>query len=445
MDMWQGLTERLQNLLSRWRGRGRITEEEIENWLRELRLTLIEADVNLRVARQFVNQVRERVATPEVLKHPNPFRQMTQIVYEELTKLLGEKPEPLQTSPQPPTVFLLLGLQGSGKTTTCGKIAKMLKKQGNRPLLVAADLKRPAAVEQLEQIGAQLDVPVFTMRTNSPEDLAQGALNHAKRNAYNFVIVDSAGRLHTDAELMGELKRLKAAFRPHESLLVLDATVGQDAVRVAETFENEIGITGVILTKLDSDARGGAVLSVRAVTGKPVKLIGIGEHLTDLDVFYPDRMAARILGLGDVSSLMERVESTLDEATAKKIEERIAKGTFNLEDLLVQLRQMRQSGPLERLLSLLPGFSGLGAPKFQIDERKLRRMEAIILSMTPEERRNPDIIDGSRKRRIAKGSGTTIQEINQLLRQFKAMRDTMKRIAKAKLSDKDLMRLFGGF
>jgi len=294
--MWQGLTERLQNLLSRWRGRGRLSEEEVENWLRELRLTLLEADVNLRVARQFVNQVRERVMVPEVLEHPNPYRRMTQIVYEEMTKLLGEKPEPLQISPQPPTVFLLLGLQGSGKTTTCGKIAAMFKKQGKRPLLVAADLKRPAAIEQLEQVGAQVGVPVFAMRTESPEALAQAALSHARTNAHDLVIVDSAGRLHTDDELMNELRRLKSALRPHESLLVLDATTGQDAVRVAETFENEIGITGVILTKLDSDARGGAVLSVRAVTGKPVKLVGLGEHLTDLDVFHPDRMAARILG-----------------------------------------------------------------------------------------------------------------------------------------------------
>lgn len=443
--MWQGLTERLQSILARFKGRGRLSEEEVENWLRELRLSLIEADVNLRVARQFVSKVRERVVTPEVLEYPNPFRRMTQIVYEELVKLLGEKPEPLQFSSQPPTVFLLLGLQGSGKTTTCGKIALMLKKQGKRPLLVAADLKRPAAIEQLEQVGAQLDVPVFTMRTGSPEALAQAALSHAKTNANDIVLVDSAGRLHTDDELMDELRRLKASFRPHESLLVLDATTGQDAVRVAEVFENEVGITGIVLTKLDSDARGGAVLSVRAVTGKPVKLVGLGEHMQDLDVFHPDRMAARILGLGDVTSLMERVESLVDEATTRKMEERIAKGTFNLEDLLLQLRQMRQSGPLEQLLSLLPGLSGLGAPRFQIDERKLKRMEAIILSMTPEERRNPDIIDGSRKRRIAKGSGTTVQEVNQLLRQFKAMRDTMKRLTRAKISDKDIMRLLGGF
>ncbi len=443
--MWQGLTERLQGLLARWRGRGRLSEEEVENWLRELRLTLLEADVNLRVARQFVQQVRERVMTPEVLEHPNPFRRMSQIVYEELVKLLGERAEPLRFAPTPPTVFLLLGLQGSGKTTTCGKLATLLKKQRHVPLLVAADLKRPAAVEQLEQVGSQVGAPVFTMKTNEPESLARAALQHAKSNSYDVVIVDSAGRLHTDEELMDELRRLKLALQPHESLLVLDATTGQDAVRVAETFDAEIGITGVILTKLDSDARGGAVLSVRAVTDKPVKLVGTGEHLSDLDVFYPDRMAARILGLGDVASLMERVEGVVDEATARKMEERLSKGTFTLEDLLVQLRQFRQVGPLEQLLSFLPGLGGLGGPRVQIDERKLKRMEAIILSMTPEERRNPDIIDGSRKRRIAKGSGTTVQEVNQLLRQFKAMRDTMKRLAKARLSEKDLMRLFGGF
>jgi signal recognition particle subunit SRP54 len=442
--MWRGLTERLQNLLARWRGRGRLTEEEVDEWLRELRLNLLEADVNLRVARQFVGQLRERLLTPEVMEHPNPSRRMTQIVYEELTRLLGEKPSPLVFASQPPTVFLLLGLQGSGKTTTCGKLALLLKKQGRRPLLVAADLKRPAAVEQLEQIGEKVQVPVFAMRTGSPEDLAHAALHHARTHAHDVLLVDSAGRLHTDDELMDELKRLKRALQPHEALMVLDATTGQDAVQVAETFDSEVGITGVILTKLDSDARGGAVLSVRAVTGKPVKLVGTGEHLSDLEIFHPDRMAARILGLGDVSSLMERVEGIMDEATAKRMEERLAKGTFGLDDLLLQLRQMRQTGPLEQLLSFLPGLSGLGGPRLQIDERKLKRMEAIILSMTPEERRNPDILDGSRKRRIAKGSGTTVQEINQLLRQFKAMRDTMKRLAKARLSDKELLRLLGG-
>ncbi len=442
--MWHGLTERLQNLLGRWRGRGRIGEEEVENWLRELRLSLLEADVNLRVAREFVNHLRERVLIPEVMENPNPSRRMTQIVYEELVKLLGDKPEPLRFSSQPPTVVLLLGLQGSGKTTTAGKLAAMLKKQGRHPLLVAADIKRPAAIEQLEQVGAQVNAPVFAMRKGSPETLAQAALSHARTKAHDVVIVDSAGRLHTDEELMDELRRLKVALQPNEALLVLDATTGQDAVRVAETFEGEIGITGVILTKLDSDAKGGAVLSVRSVTEKPVKLVGTGEHLSDLDVFYPDRMAARILGLGDVASLMERVESIVDEATAKRMEQRIAKGAFGLDDLLLQLRQMHQAGPLDHLLSLLPGLGGLGVTRLQIDQQKLKRMEAIILSMTPKERRDPDILDGSRKRRIAKGSGTTVQEVNQLLRQFKAMRDTMKRLAKTKISDADLMRLLGG-
>lgn len=442
--MWQGLTERIQNLLSRWRGRGRISEEEVENWLRELRLSLLEADVNLRVAREFVSRIRERVLTPEVMKHPNPSRRMTQIVYEELVKLLGEKPEPIRFASSPPTVFLLLGLQGSGKTTTAGKLALMLKKQGHRPLLVATDLKRPAAIEQLEQVGAQVNASVFTMRSGTPEDLAQAALSHARSNNYDVVIVDSAGRLHTDDELMDELRRLKVALKPHEALLVLDATTGQDAVRVAESFENEVGIAGFILTKLDSDARGGAVLSVGSVTGKQVKLVGTGEHLSDLDVFHPDRMAARILGLGDVASLMERMETTFDETTAKQMEERLVRGTFGLDDLLFQLRQMRQAGPLDQLLSLLPGLGGLGGAHLQIDERKLKHMEAIILSMTPKERREPDIIGGSRKRRIAKGSGTTVQDVNLLLRQFKAMRDTMKQLAKVKLSDADLMRLFWG-
>lgn len=442
--MARGLTERLQNLLARWRGRGRLTEEEVDQWLRELRVNLLEADVNLRVAREFIGRLRERLLTPEVMEHPNPSRRMTQIVYDELTQLLGEKPSPLVFAPQPPTIFLLLGLQGSGKTTTCGKLAVWLTKQGRRPLLVAADLKRPAAIEQLEQIGERAQVPVFAMRTGSPEDLARATLHFARTNAHDVILVDSAGRLHTDDELMNELKRLKQALQPQETLMVLDATTGQDAVRVAETFDAEVGLTGIILTKLDSDARGGAVLSVRAVTGKPIKLVGTGEHLGDLDAFYPDRMAARILGLGDVSSLMERVEGVVDEATAKRMEERLAKGTFGLDDLLLQLRQMRQAGPLDQLLSLLPGLGGLGGPRLQVDEQKLKRMEAIILSMTPEERRNPDIIDGSRKRRIAKGSGTTVQDVNQLLRQFRAMRDTMKRLAKARLSNKDLLRLLGG-
>lgn len=442
--MWRGLTERLQNLLGRWRGRGRISEEEIEGWLRELRLTLLEADVNLRVARQFVNRIRERIITPEVMEHPNPYRQMIRVVYEELTKLLGEKPEPLRYSPRPPTVFLLLGLQGSGKTTTAGKIALMARKQGHHPLLVAADLKRPAAIEQLNQIGEQGKVPVFAMRAGTPEDLAQAALSHARSHAYDLLIVDSAGRLHTDEELMDELCRLKTAFQPDETLMVLDATMGQDAVRVAETFEDKVGLTGIILTKLDSDARGGAVLSVRAVTEKPVKLVGTGEQLTELETFHPDRMAARILGLGDVSGFMEKVEAVVDEGVAKRLEEKLAKGTFDMEDLLLQLRQMRQAGPLEQLLSLLPGFSGIGKPRVHVDEGRLKRVEAIILSMTPEERRNPDILNASRKRRIAKGSGTTVQEVNLLLRQFKAMREMMKRLSRAKIRDEDLVRLLTG-
>ncbi len=441
--MWQGLTVRLQELLGRFRGRGRISQEELDNWLRDVRRSLIEADVSLSVCRQLVGQIGERSRTPEVLEHPDPVRRLSQILYETLVEILGEKPAPLMWATKPPTIWLLMGLQGSGKTTTAGKLAFAEKKRGRRSVLVPADLKRPAAVEQLHQIAQQTGSGFFAPSSPDLTQVCRQAVETARQEGYDLVIVDSAGRLHTDADLIGELAQLKVILQPHESLLVLDATTGQDAVRLAETFDDRIGITGVILTKLDSDARGGAVLSVRAVTGKPVKLVGTGEHLQDLDVFYPERMAQRILGYGDVRSFLEKVEE-ITGPDLERLEKRLEKGTFGLDDLLVQLRELRKVGPLDRLLSLLPGLGGLRTQNLMIDEKGLKRVEAIILSMTPDERRNPDILNGSRKKRIARGSGTTVQQVNELLRHFKMIRDTMKRLAKAKVSDEAIVRLLTG-
>ncbi|MCS7223743.1 MAG: signal recognition particle protein [Armatimonadetes bacterium] len=441
--MWKGLTDRLSELLGRFRGKGRISQEELDNWLRDVRRALLEADVSLSVCRHLVSQIGERARTPDVLEHPAPLRRLSQILYEELVRILGEKVSPVTWAPRPPTIWLLMGLQGSGKTTTAGKLASLYKKQGRKPLLVPADLKRPAASEQLRQIAEQVGVAFFPPDSQDLSRLCQRALRDAQDQGWDLVIVDSAGRMHSDEALMEELAQLKRLLQPHESLLVLDATTGQDAVRLAESFDSRIGLTGVILTKLDSDARGGAVLSVTFVTGKPVKFIGTGEHLQDIDLFHPDRMAARILGMGDVRGLLERVEQ-IASPEIEKIERRLEKGTFGLDDLLVQLREMRKIGPLDRLLSLLPGLGGFRSQSLTIDEKSLKRTEAIILSMTPEERRNPEIISGSRKKRIARGSGTTVQQVNELLKHFKMMRDTMKRLAKAKVSDEAIVRLLTG-
>ncbi|MCS7253482.1 MAG: signal recognition particle protein [Armatimonadetes bacterium] len=445
--MLKGLTDKLQGIFWKLRGKARLTEEDVDRALREIRLSLLEADVNLRVAKDFLERVRERAIGEEVLKSFTPAQQVIKIVYEELVKLLGGQHEPLKFSHTPPTIIMLMGLQGTGKTTTAGKVGLWLKRRGHRVLLLACDVRRPAAVEQLVQVGRQAELDVFEMGIREkPERIAEHGIKHAKDKGYGVVIADTGGRLHTDEEMMQELRRVKEALNPNEALLVVDAMMGQDAVNAARQFDSEVGVTGFILSKVDSDARGGAVLSIRAVTGKPVKFIGTGERLTDLDVFHPDRMAERILGMGDIRTLLERAEEALSQEEARKLaqmEKRMREGKFNLQDMLEQLQRLKATGPFDQLLKLLPGFSGLRQLPFAIDERRLKQFEAIILSMTPEERLNPDIIDGSRKRRIARGSGTTVQEVNMLLKQFKMMREMLKRLSKAKLSDEDLLRMLG--
>lgn len=446
--MLRGLTDRLQSIFWKLRGKARLTEEDVDKALREIRLSLLEADVNLRVAKEFLERVKERAVGEEVLKSFTPAQQVVKIVYEELVKLLGGQHEPIRFSPTPPTIIMLMGLQGTGKTTTAGKLGLWLKKHGHHPLLLACDIRRPAAVEQLVQVGKQAGLDVFEMGIREkPERIAELGVKHAKAKGYSVVIADTGGRLHTDEEMMQELRRVKEALNPHEALLVVDAMMGQDAVNAARQFDSEVGVTGFILSKVDSDARGGAVLSIRAVTGKPVKFIGTGERLTDLDVFHPDRMAERILGMGDIRTLIEKAEEALSQEEARKLaqmEKRMREGKFNLQDMLEQLQRLKAAGPFDQLLKLLPGFSGMRQLPFAIDERRLKHFEAIILSMTPEERLNPDIIDGSRKRRIAKGSGTTVQDVNVLLKQFKMMREMLKRLSKAKLGDEELLRMLFG-
>jgi signal recognition particle subunit SRP54 len=447
MSMFRGLTEKLQSIFWKLRGKARLTEEDVERALREIRLSLLEADVNYKVAKEFLEHIRQRAVGEEVLKSLTPAQHVIKIVYEELVQLLGGKQEPLKLSQTPPTVIMLMGLQGTGKTTTAGKLALWLKKRGHNPLLLACDVKRPAAVEQLVQVGKQAGVEVFEMGVREkPERIASLGLQHAKEGNYDIVIADTGGRLHTDEEMMQELRRVKEALNPHEALLVVDAMMGQDAVNAARQFDEEVGLTGFILSKVDSDARGGAVLSIRAVTGKPVKFIGTGEKLSDLDVFHPDRMAERILGMGDIRTLIEKAQEAFAQEELKKLaqlEKRIKEGRFTLQDMLEQLQRLKSTGPLDQLLKLLPGFSGMRQLPFAIDERRLKHFEAIILSMTPEERLNPEIIDGSRKKRIARGSGTTVQDVNMLLKQFKMLRETLKRLSKVKLNDEELLRVLG--
>ena len=445
--MLKGLTDKLQGVFWKLRSRGKLTEADVDRAMRDIRLSLLEADVNYRVVRDFVNRVRERAVGEEVLKSLTPGQQVIKIVYEELVRLLGERNEPLIFASAPPTVIMLMGLQGTGKTTTAGKLGIWVKRRGRQPLLVARDVRRPAAVEQLVQVAHQAGLDVFQMGTKpKAHDIARAGIEYAKSHGKDVVIVDTGGRLHTDEQMMDELRRVKEALQPHEALLVVDAMMGQDAVTAAKEFDQAVGVTGFILSKLDSDARGGAVLSIRAVTGKPVKFVGTGEKLSDLDVFYPDRMAERILGMGDVRTLLEKAEEAISEEEIKRLEQierRMREGRFNLEDLLEQFRQLQRTGPLEQLLKLLPGFSGMRQLPIAVDERKIKHFEAIILSMTPEERRNPDIIDGSRKRRIARGSGTSVQEVNILLKQFRMMRNLFRQIAKSKMSEEDILRMLG--
>src|SRR3954469_19862553 len=433
--MFDSLSDRLGATLDGLRGKGRLTEDDINKAMREIRLALLEADVNFGVVKDFVARVKERAMGADVLESLTPGQQVVKIVHEELTELMGSAGTKLAFSNRPPTVILMAGLQGSGKTTAAGKLSRMLAKQKRRPAMVAADIYRPAAIQQLQTLGKSLQVPVFERGTADPVETAVWGVEQAKAQGRDVVIVDTAGRLTIDQELMDELVRVKAATKPHNVLLVLDSMTGQDAVNVAQAFAEAVDYDGVILTKLDGDARGGAALAVRAVTGKPIKYVSVGEKLDQLEPFHPDRLASRILGMGDVMSLIERAQEQFSERDAKEMEAKLRKAEFTLDDFLDQLRQVRKMTAgqgLAGLLGMLPGV-GRQVKNLKVDERQVDRVEAIILSMTPAERRNPRIIDGSRRRRIAAGSGSSVQQVNQLLGQFKQVQKMMRQIGRGKM------------
>ena len=427
--MFESLGERLQNALSKIKGTGKITESNISDMMREIRLALLEADVNYTVVKEFTNNVKEKALGEEVQKSLKPGEVFVKIVKDELTELLGGEQKPLNLIGNP-AILMLVGLQGSGKTTHIGKLSLMLrKKHAKKPLLVACDVYRPAAIDQLKQIGKQLNIEVYEEGKKDPVEIAENAIKYAKENKFDYVLIDTAGRLHIDEELMDELDNIRNKVKPQEILLVIDSMMGQDAINVIEGFNNKLPLTGVILTKLDGDTRGGVALSVRHLTNVPIKFIGISEKMDGLDVFDPERMAGRILGMGDIISLVEKVQSEIDEKEAEKTAKRMQNGKFDLEDFLSSMKQVRKLGPLENLLKLVPGASKMGLNNVQIDPKQMARIEAIVLSMTPKERRNPDIIKASRKTRIANGSGTSVQEVNKLLTQFEQMKKMMKQMS----------------
>ncbi|GAB4530581.1 MAG: signal recognition particle protein [Anaerolineae bacterium] len=428
--MFESLQDKLQGVFRQLSRRGKLSEADVDAALREVRLALLEADVNFKVVKDFIGRVRERAVGVEVMRSLTPAQQVVKIVNEELIATLGE-PARLNLDGPTPHVIMLVGLQGSGKTTTASKLALSLRKSNHRPLMVAADTRRPAAIQQLEVLGRQLDIPVHTEDSRvPPPQICANAIKRARQGAHDVVILDTAGRLHIDDELMDELKQIKTRTDPREVLLVADAMTGQDAVRVAESFHQQVGLTGLILTKIDGDARGGAAISIRSVTGVPIKFLGTGEKTGDLERFHPDRMASRILGMGDILTLIERAESAMDQEKAQRAGERLLTGEFNLEDFLDQLAEVRKLGPLSQLLEMIPGMAQLKhdlSP--DVTEQQLRRIEAMINSMTLLERRNPKILNASRKRRVARGSGTSVQEVNQLLAQFRQMQRMMKQIS----------------
>lgn len=426
--MFENLTERLQGIFKKIRGQGRLTERNVGDVLREVRLALLEADVHYKVARDFIEKVKEKALGQEVLRSLTPDMQIMKIINDELVRLMGGQAAKLNLNPNGVTVIMLVGLHGSGKTTAAAKLAKRFKSEGRRPLLVAADVYRPAAVKQLQLLGEEIGVPVFSMGNASPVEICRGALEHARSRGHDILIIDTAGRLHIDEELMGELEEIKRAVEPHEILLVADAMTGQDAVNIAKAFDERLDITGVFLTKLDGDARGGAALSIRAVTGKPIKLVGVGEKLDAVEEFHPDRMASRILGRGDLLTLIERAERAMDEEKAKQLERKLMeKKELDFEDMLEQIRQIKRMGALDQLLEMIPGLSRLKG--LQVDEEQLKKAEAIILSMTIEERRNPKLLKNwSRRQRIARGSGTTVQDVNRLIQQLVQMNKLLKRL-----------------
>ena len=433
--MFGGLTEKLTNAFKKFRNKGKLTEADVREGMREVKLALLEADVNFKVVKDFVKAVTERAVGAEVLESLLPAQQIIKIVNEELIRLMGGETPKINISPKPPTVIMMVGLQGAGKTTHSAKIAAYYKKKGKNPLLVACDVYRPAAVDQLKIVGESVGVPVFSMGTKiSPVEIAKAGVEHARKNGFDMVFIDTAGRLHIDEELMAELVNIKNSVNPMEILLTVDAMLGQDAVNVAKTFNDLLDITGVVLTKMDGDTRGGAALSVKYITGKPIKFVGTGEKLDALELFHPDRMASRILGMGDVLSLIEKAEEAYDKKNAEELERKMRDQTFTLEDFLEQLHQLKKMGNLDQLIGMIPGAGSL--KDVQVDEKQMKRIEAIILSMTKKERTYPDIINGSRRKRIAKGSGTTVEDVNKLLKQFDQMKKMMKQLTGGKRKGK---------
>lgn len=430
MALFEGLADKLQGTLASLKGKGKLTEKDVKQAMREVKLALLEADVNFKIVKEFTKKVTERSVGQEVLSSLTPAQHVIKIVNEELTALMGETQSKLTFSSGGLTVYMMVGLQGAGKTTTTGKLGSLLKKQGKRPLLVACDIYRPAAIKQLHVVGDQLEIPVFSMGDKvDPENIAKAGIEHAKKNGNDIVILDTAGRLHIDENLMDELDRVKKAVRPQEILLVLDSMTGQDAVNVAGNFNEKLGLDGLIMTKLDGDTRGGAALSVRAVTGKPIKFACVGEKLTDIEEFHPDRMASRILGMGDVLTLIEKAQANIDDEKAKALEKKIRKAEFDLDDFLEQLQQMKKMGPLSDLLGMMPGMNSKALKNVQVDDKEIARVEAIIQSMTKAERRDINLINGSRKKRIAAGSGTRVQDVNRLIKQFDQTRKMMKQFS----------------
>ncbi|MBO2942751.1 signal recognition particle protein [Paenibacillus sp. F411] len=428
---FEGLSSRLQNVFSKLRGKGKVSEEDVTEAMREVRLALLEADVNFKVVKEFVAKVKEKAVGKEVMDSFTPGMVIIDIVNKELTELMGGTQSKLAKSSKPPTVIMMAGLQGAGKTTTTGKLAKLLQKQNSRPLLVAADIYRPAAIKQLQVLGEQIKAPVFSLGDQtSPVEIARQGLQHAKDNHHDYVIIDTAGRLHIDADLMEELKQIHSEVKPDEVLLVVDAMTGQDAVNVAESFNAQLTLTGVVLTKLDGDTRGGAALSVKAVTGCPIKFAALGEKIDALEPFHPERMASRILGMGDMLSLIEKAQSNIDTEKAKEMERKMRNAEFTFEDFLEQMDQVKKLGPLDQLMDMIPGMGKMKQTKdLKVDEKQMGRIEAIVHSMTTEEKQQPDIINHNRRKRIAAGSGTSLAEVNRLIKQFDEMRRVMKQFS----------------
>ena len=440
---FEGLSEKLSAAFKKLRGKGRLSEADVKEAMREIRLALLEADVSFKVVKQFVAQVTEKAVGSDVLEALSPAQQIIKIVNQELTELMGGSAAKLEISSKPPTVVMMVGLQGAGKTTNGAKLAGLMKRQnGKRPLLAACDIYRPAAIQQLEVVGSQLDIPVFQMGQTNPVDIAKAAVEHAKKHGNDMVFLDTAGRLHVDEELMDELRNIKSAVEPTEILLVVDAMIGQDAVNAAKTFDDALDIDGVVLTKLDGDARGGAALSIKAVTGKPIKFVGVGEKLDQIEVFHPERMASRILGMGDMLSLIEKAEQSFDQKKALELQEKLRKNKFTLGDFYEQMKQLKNMGSLTEIAGMLPGVKASDLEGATMDEKLLQRMEAIILSMTPAEREDVKLLNSSRKKRIAAGSGTQVVDVNRLLKQFEMVQAMTRQFSGGKMP-KNMRKMMG--